>query len=93
MKNYYVYILASKRNGTLYVGMTENLRKRTVRHKVGRGSKFVQEYNVKKLVYYEKATNYEEACKREKELKHYNRRWKMRLIEKLNPTWEDLYKK
>jgi putative endonuclease len=90
MQEHYVYILASKRNGTLYVGMAKELGKRVVRHNKGRGSKFVQEYNVHKLVYFEKVRDYKEACKREQELKHYNRSWKIRMIEKFNPTWKDL---
>jgi putative endonuclease len=90
MSEHYVYMLASKRNGTLYVGMTEDLGKRVVRHKGGRGSKFVEKYNVHKLVYYEKVKNYQEACKREQELKRWKREWKIALIEQLNPEWRDL---
>ncbi|HEY5505666.1 MAG TPA: GIY-YIG nuclease family protein, partial [Sedimentisphaerales bacterium] len=87
----YVYILASKRNGTLYVGMTEDIGKRVVRHKKGKGSKFTKDYEVNKLVYLEKCKNRQTAMVREKQLKKYNRRWKIRLIEQLNPTWEDLF--
>jgi putative endonuclease len=65
MPGYYVYILASKRNGTLYVGMTDDLGKRVVRHRNGRGSKFVQKYNLDKLVYYENVNGYREARSRE----------------------------
>jgi putative endonuclease len=65
MPGYYVYILASKRNGTLYVGMTDDLGKRVVRHRNGRGSKFVQKYNLYKLVYYENVNGYREARSRE----------------------------
>ena len=87
---YFVYILASKKNGTLYVGMTKDIGKRVVRHKAGKGSKFVQEYNVKKLVYYETVNNYEEACKRERQIKWWKRKWKLALIEQMNPEWRDL---
>jgi putative endonuclease len=93
MQEYYVYILASKKNGTLYVGMTEDIGKRTVRHKVGKGSKFTKDYEVNKLVYLEICENRQTAMAREKQLKKYNRRWKIRLIEQLNPTWEDIFGK
>lgn len=91
MKEYYVYILANKRNGTVYVGMTENITKRVVKHKGRRANWFAAKYDVHKLVYYEKQKNLEEAVKREKQLKKWNRRWKIRLIEQFNPTWEDLF--
>jgi putative endonuclease len=90
MQKYYVYILASKRNGTLYVGMTEDLAKRMVRHKGGRGSKFTKDYEVNKLVYLEKCENIQAAMARERQLKKYNRRWKIRLIERQNPAWQDM---
>lgn len=70
--------------------MAGDIAKRVVRHKGDRGSKYVQKYNVHRLVYFEKVDSYQEACDREKQLKHYNRSWKIRLIEKFNPTWEDL---
>ena len=88
-----MYILASKRNGTLYVGMTDDVAKRIVEHRNGRGSKFVQKYNLGRLVYYEKVNGYREARRRERQLKWWKRRWKIRLIERLNPNWEDLYPK
>ena len=88
---YYVYILASQRNGTLYVGVTNDLIKRIFEHK----QKFVDEFNkkycVQLLAYYEVTSNIESAIIREKQLKKWNRKWKLRLIEKLNPDWEDLY--
>jgi putative endonuclease len=90
---YYVYILASNRNGTLYAGMTGNLGKRVEMHKERNGSKLTGDYEVNKLVYFEVCKNKQAASKREKQLKHWNRRWKIRLIEKNNPTWEDLYAK
>jgi putative endonuclease len=90
MQEYYVYILASGRNGTLYVGMTEDIAKRIVRHKSGKGSKFVQKYMVQRLVYFEKVSSYREACKRERQLKWWKRKWKLALIEMMNPEWKDL---
>ena len=93
MKEHYVYILASKRNGTLYVGMTENLRARVRRHKGKATNGFTKNYEVNKLVYFEKCRDKPIASTREKQLKKWNRRWKIRLIEQSNPTWEDLYSK
>jgi putative endonuclease len=92
MREYYVYILASKQNGTLYVGMAENLANRVVRHKNKMGSKFVQKYNLHGLVYYEKVDGYREARKRERQLKWWKRKWKLALIEQMNPKWRDLSK-
>jgi putative endonuclease len=91
MQEFYVYILASKRNGTLYVGMTEELGKRVVRHKKGKGSRFAGDYEVIKLVYFELCKDKQTATAREKQLKKWNRRWKIRIIEQLNPKWEDLF--
>jgi putative endonuclease len=93
MREYYVYILASKRNGTLYVGMTEALGKRVIRHKDRRANQFTAKYDVQKLVYYEKHKSPEEAIKREKQMKKWERKWKMRLIESRNPDWDDLFGK
>jgi putative endonuclease len=90
MREYYVYILAKKRNGALYVGMAEDLAKRTVMHKNGRGSKFVKKYNLDKLVYYEKVSGYREARGRERQLKWWKRKWKLALIEQMNLEWRDL---
>ncbi len=90
MSEHYVYILASRKNGTLYVGMTEDIRKRIVRHKIGRGSKFVKKYNAHRLVYLEKVKNFNEACKRERQLKWWKRKWNLALIEEMNPEWKDL---
>jgi putative endonuclease len=92
MREYYVYILAGKKNGTLYVGMTKELGKRVVRHKSKRANQFAAKYDVDKLVYYEKHKSLEEAVKREKQLKKWNRRWKMKLIENHNPEWDDLFR-
>ena len=74
MGEYYVYILASRKNGTLYVGMTEDIAKRVVRHKDGKGSKFVKKYNIQRLVYFERAKDYREACSRERQLKWWERK-------------------
>ena len=90
-KNYYVYVLASQRNGTLYVGITSNLIKRIWEHKNKAIEGFTQKYNVDKLVYFEQYRDLENAIKREKRLKKYNRQWKLELIEKENPEWRDLY--
>ena len=90
MRGYYVYILASKRNGTLYVGMTEDIAKRIIRHKGRQANEFTAKYDVLKLVYYEKHKSLEEAVKREKQLKKWRRQWKMVLIEKQNHKWQDL---
>ena len=90
-KNYYAYILASKRNGTLYIGITSDLIKRVWEHKNKVVEGFTQKYNVDKLVYYEQYQDPENAIRREKRLKKYNRKWKLDLIEKFNPNWKDLY--
>jgi putative endonuclease len=90
-KSYYVYILASKRNGTLYIGITSNLIKRVWEHKEKNIKGFTKKYNVSKLVYFEQCNDPENAIKREKRLKRYNRKWKLELIEKENPNWRDLY--
>jgi putative endonuclease len=91
VKQYYVYILASKRNGTLYTGVTNNLPKRVFEHKndVIRG--FTEKYSVHNLVWYERYDDICSAIAREKRLKKWKRRWKIDLIEKVNPSWEDLY--
>jgi putative endonuclease len=90
-KHYYVYILASKRNGTLYIGITSDLVKRTWEHRSKLVEGFTKKYNVTKLVYYEKYEDPLNAIKREKRLKKYSRKWKLELIEKQNPEWKDLY--
>ena len=90
MKTYYVYILASKRNGTLYIGVTSDLLRRTDQHLRGTTGSFTSKYSVKKLVYFEATDSIEEAIYREKQLKHWNRAWKIELIEKENPEWLDL---
>jgi putative endonuclease len=91
MKSYYVYILASKRKGTLYIGVTDNLVRRVYEHKNGFVEGFTNKYGVHKLVYYEQCENIESAIQREKRLKFWHRDWKIRLIEETNPEWKDLY--
>lgn len=91
-KQFFVYILASKRNGTLYTGMTSNLAKRVWQHKQGMVDGFTKKYNVKMLVYYEIHGSVEGAIIREKQIKKWKRVWKLRLIEDKNPHWNDLYK-
>jgi putative endonuclease len=89
MKSYYVYILASKRNGTLYIGITNNLYRRVYQHKKGHTT-FTSKYKVHQLVYFEETSDISSALKREKQLKKWNRQWKLELIEHLNPNWNDL---
>ena len=91
MKSFYVYILASKRNGTLYVGSTSDLIKRVWEHKNKLISGFTSHYKVTTLVYYEMHATYIEAARREKRFKNWKRQWKISLIEKCNPEWFDLY--
>jgi putative endonuclease len=93
MKNFYVYILCSKRNGTLYIGATSNIVKRIYEHKQGVMKGFTKRYNVHRLVWYEKHETVESAITREKQLKKWNRSWKIRLIEEQNSQWNDLYEK
>jgi len=88
---YYVYILASKRNGTLYIGVTNSLLKRTEQHKNKEIAGFTKKYNVDKLVYFEIYGEISQAIAREKQLKVWQRQWKIELIEKDNPSWRDLY--
>ena len=91
MKQCYVYILASKKNGTLYIGVTSDLVKRIYEHKQKLIDGFTKEYNVHALVYFESYKDIKEAILREKQMKKWNRKWKIRLIEEKNPEWKDLY--
>ena len=91
MPTFYVYILASKRNGTLYIGVTRDLVKRVHEHKSGSIDGFTKQYHVDKLVYYEDTPFFQAAVNREKQLKKWNRKWKIELIEKSNPGLTDLY--
>jgi putative endonuclease len=90
-KQYFVYILASKRNGTLYIGVTNNLLRRVWEHKNGIIGGFTKKYKVHMLVYYEQGEYVIGIINREKQLKKWNRKWKLELIEKTNPEWKDLY--
>jgi len=87
---YDVYMLASRKHGTLYIGVTNSLSKRIEQHRLGFGSEFVKRYQVYKLVYVEPYENAEDAIGREKQLKKWNRDWKIRLIEEENLEWRDL---
>jgi putative endonuclease len=88
---YYIYILASKPYGTLYIGVTNDLVRRVWEHKNGFVEGFTKNYNVHLLVYYEQCESVESTITREKQLKKWKRRWKLDLIEKMNPGWKDLY--
>jgi putative endonuclease len=90
-KSSYVYILASGLNGTLYIGVTSNLIKRIWEHREGVVEGFSKQYGVKHLVWYEVHSEIVEAIRREKQIKKWNRRWKIELIQKDNPRWRDLY--
>ncbi len=91
MKSGYVYILASKRNGTLYTGVTSNLVKRVYQHKEHSIEGFTKKYQVTQLVYFEEHDDIGQAIIREKQIKVWKRQWKLNLIEKDNPNWIDLY--
>lgn len=91
MNSYFVYILASKKNGTLYIGLTDQLAKRLQEHRIKLYDGFIKKYNVDQLVYYEEHMTLEEASKREKQMKKWHRKWKIELNEKKNPLWNDLY--
>jgi putative endonuclease len=92
MKQPCVYILCSKRNGTLYVGVTSNLVKRIAEHKRHLVEGFTASYGVHRLVWYELHATMEAAIQREKAIKRWRRVWKLRLIEGANPSWRDLYR-
>jgi putative endonuclease len=86
-----VYILASARNGTLYIGVTSNLAQRVWQHREGFLAGFTSRYRIKTLVYYEVHDTMESAIRREKQMKIWKRSWKVELIERANPSWLDLY--
>lgn len=88
---YYAYIMASRPNGTLYIGMTNDLVRRVYEHKEGLADGFTKRYGVKTLVYYEIHETAQQAIRREKTLKRWLRDWKIALIENDNPYWDDLY--
>jgi putative endonuclease len=87
----WVYIMADRYRGAIYIGVTSNIAARVWAHKEGRGSKFCEKYGLKGLVYAEEAPTIEEAIAREKAMKKWNRAWKIELIESANPDWEDLW--
>ena len=87
----YVYLLASQRNGTLYVGVTSDLLRRVWQHKNDVRDGFTKEYGVHRLVYYEVHDDIQDAIAREKRIKKWNRSWKLEMIESMNPIWRDLY--
>lgn len=89
----YVYILTNRKQGTLYTGITNNIIKRTQEHRDKKHKSFTKQYNVKKLVWYEPFECFREAISYEKRIKRWRRDWKINLIEKMNPTWDDLYYK
>lgn len=91
MKIYYVYILASDRNGTLYVGVTNDLKRRIYEHKSKVFKGFTEKYNVDKLIWYESTESIEAVLIKEKQMKKWNRDWKIKMIEEKNYEWKDLY--
>jgi putative endonuclease len=90
-RSYYVYILANRIGGTLYIGVTHNLVRRVYEHKSGAAESFTKRYDVYRLVYFECFDDIKQAILREKRLKKWPRTWKISLIEKDNPNWIDLY--
>ena len=91
MKSYWVYILTSRPRGTLYVGMTSDLVRRLYQHREGFVDGFAKEHGVKMLVYYEQHATAIGAIQREKNIKHWSRKWKIDLIRSINPDWRDLW--
>ena len=90
-RSYWVYILASRIGGTLYIGVTRDLIRRVYEHKMGLADGFTKKYGVHRLVHFEQYSDIEAAIVREKRLKKWNRSWKIQLIEEKNPNWDDLY--
>ena len=90
--NFYVYIITNKTNKVLYIGVTNNLKRRIYEHKNKLVPGFSEKYNINKLIHFEHFDNINDAIRREKQLKKWNRKWKDVLINKLNPNWIDLYK-
>ena len=91
IKNAYVYVLANFNNTVFYIGVTNNLERRTLEHKSGLIKGFAQKYKLKKLVYFEEYPNVEDAIRREKQLKNWHREWKINLIKSVNPDFKDLF--
>ena len=88
---YFVYIMASRKNGTLYVGVTNDLIRRVFEHREGSVAGFTKRYDIKDLVYFEEHDEPRNAIQREKNIKHWSRAWKLALIERQNPDWQDLF--
>ncbi|NMG38689.1 GIY-YIG nuclease family protein [Chelativorans sp. ZYF759] len=88
----YVYMLASQKRGTIYIGVTSSLGRRIPEHREGTGSRFTGRYGVRRLVWYEEHVDIRDAIMREKSLKRWKRQWKIDLIEKTNPDWEELFR-
>ena len=91
MDGYYLYVLASQRNGTLYIGVTNDIARRVAEHKAGIVDGFTRKHGVTKLVHVKRFADINEAIAREKAMKKWRRAWKLKLIEQGNPTWTDLY--
>ena len=89
--SYFVYMLASRKRGTLYIGVTNDLARRVSEHRAGTASGFTRKYRVHRLVYAEAFDEIEDAIRREKTMKEWQRAWKVQLVEKSNPEWDDLY--
>ena len=89
----FVYIVTNRPRGTLYIGVTADLAHRVLAHRSGSGSRYVQRYNLFRLVYVERYEEIESAIAREKQLKSWHRAWKLRLIEEQNPEWADLFER
>ena len=90
-KRFFVYIMANRRNGTIYTGVTNALAARIMQHKDGQGSVFTRRYGLGMLVYYEVHESISQAIQRESNIKHWSRKWKFDLIEAENPQWRDLF--
>ncbi|WP_394727470.1 GIY-YIG nuclease family protein [Altererythrobacter sp. GH1-8] len=90
-KGGFVYIMASRRNGTIYIGVTSDLPKRAWEHREGIIEGFTKKYGCKMLVWFEQHDDIEEAIRRERQLKEWKRAWKLRVIEEMNPDWDDLF--
>ena len=90
VRSYFVYMVASQRNGTIYIGVTNDLARRVAEHSEGVASVFTRRYGVSRLVWFEEYGDPNRAIAREKQLKGWNRAWKLKLIEKKNPQWLDL---
>lgn len=86
-----VYIVTNKPQGVLYIGLTRDIAKRSLEHKMGILKGFAKRYHLKQIVFVESFVDFEEAMKRKRQIKHWQRDWKLRLIESKNPQWEDLY--